>query len=107
MRYFLSLKNFPHPKTFAFFLGLGCVCCAGVFYVYPWLVGQGADLAFGHFSIPLLLARHPDICAGVQLLPRAGYVFLSLASLDFFLLLFLYRVLDELVTHQGVSGGCS
>lgn len=78
-----------------------------MFYVYPWLVGQCADLAFGHFSIPLFVARHPVIYAEVQLLPRIGYMCLSLASLDLFFLLFLYRVFDENLSHtKAFCGDC-
>ena len=105
MDYFISKNNFPAIKTFLFFLGVGILLCAGVFYVYPWVIGHAADLAFGHFSIPLFLARHPVVYGLVEGVTRLVYVFLSIASLDVFLLVFLYRVLDELVTKQGVVGG--
>lgn len=105
MDYFISKNNFPSIKTFLFFLGAGVLLCGGVFYVYPWVIGHAADLAFGHFSIPLFLARHPVVYGLVEGVTRLVYVFLSIASLDVFLLVFLYRVLDELVTKQGVVGG--
>ena len=105
MDYFISKNNFPSVKTFLSFLGIGVLVCGVVFYVYPWLVGQVTDCLFGHFSIPLFLARHPVIHRMVESVARGGYIFLAVGSLDFFLLVFLYRVLDELVTKQGVLAG--
>ena len=105
MGHFLTKNNFPSFKTFALFFIMGCLLCGVIFYFYPWFVGQTAAWAFGRDEIPLFLASHPAVYEGVQGGLRVLYVWLSLVSFDFFLLLLLYRFLDELVTRQGIVLG--
>lgn len=106
MAYFSFYQfQWPSRRTVLAFGGVFCALTGAVLYVYPALAGHFISGVLGAGETPLFWARHPAAYAAVQAAVRGVYAVAAVGTLDFFLLLFLYKLLDELVTRQGVWGG--
>lgn len=101
MSAFIEQHRLPSWRLVLVGWGVFCVVFMGIFYIYPALIGQAAARALDIFSAPAFLTRHPAVYAGTNRLLSFIYLTAAVGTLDFFLCLYVYKLLDVLVTRQG------
>lgn len=102
---FLEQYRLPSWRLLLAFWGVFCVVFISVFYLYPGAIGSAVAWGLDIFSVPAFLAHHPAVYAGVKGLLSFVYMLAAVGTLDFLLCLFIYKLLDLLVTRQGSWGG--
>lgn len=96
--------HFPSKKTLLIFGGGFCLVGFIAFFFYPVLMGSLVSLFLGVGSLPSFWAAHPALYEGVQTTVRFLYGACVVATLDLFVLLYTYKLLDELLIHAETKG---
>ena len=91
----------PSWKALSILVGLFCMVPVFVFQLLPSYVGAAAAGVFGWGQISFFLSRHTVAYMLLQDIVRGVYAALAVGILDFLLLIFVYRLLDDVVTRQG------
>ncbi len=97
--------HFPKRRTLLRFCGAFCLLALLVFFVYPPVLGWVVAVVFGAGSLPAFWLEHPALYGALQSVIRFVYGLCVVGTLDFFVLLYTYRLLDQLVVRSGVGTG--
>ena len=100
-----SRVGWPARKTGLLFGGIFCLLCIFLFFIYPSVLGEGVAAVLGAGPLPAFWAAHDTLYGMAQTGVRLLYVFSMVAVLDFFVLLYTYRLLDEMVVRSGIWRG--
>ncbi len=93
----------PERKTWLVFAGVFCLVVPVVFFILPSLLGWLVATLLGAGGLPQFWAGHPSLYAAMQTAVRLLYVLCGTAVLDFFILFFSYKLLNDLVTRENIS----
>lgn len=100
---FTSSFTLPERRTWLIFCGIFCLLVSALFFVFPNLLGWLVAVLLGAGGLPQFWAEHPALYAALQTAVRLFYVLCVTAVLDFSILFFSYKLLNDLVTRENIS----
>ncbi|WP_458402363.1 hypothetical protein [Candidatus Avelusimicrobium sp.] len=96
----------PTRKTFLTFFGVFVLLSLGLFQLFPVIFGGIVSLLLGTSdSLLVFFAHHEAVYGFFQDMIRTLYCCCVLGAFNFFFLVYLYKLLDEILTHSGEMRG--